>query len=65
MANEVLKGIAEDIKKINEQIIAAEELISVANEAGEDTSTFEQDLRTLRIRKDKWERVLQNRGIIS
>ena len=62
MANETLKAIGEDINKITESIAEAEELVSAMKEAGEETATLEQDLRTLRVRKEKWERMLKNRG---
>ena len=64
MASEVLKGVADDILAINNQISEAEELISAMKEAGEDTAALEADLNTLRIRKNKWERMLRNRGVM-
>jgi len=64
MANETLKAVGEDILKISDAIVEAEELISALKEAGEETAVHEQDLRTLRTRKEKWERMLRNRGAI-
>lgn len=63
MANPVLEGIGRDITQINKNIEEAEEIIQAMKEAGEDTATLEQDLKTLRIRKGKWEQMLINRGI--
>jgi hypothetical protein len=60
--NEVLKSVAADIANINKSIAQAEELISALREAGEPVSEQESALRTLRIRKEKWERMLQARG---
>lgn len=62
MSNEILSGIAVDIEKINENIIEARVLISAMKEAGEETAKLEGDLRTLEIRKQRWERMLENRG---
>lgn len=60
--NEVLAGIAADIGQINKQIEQANELIGAAREAGETTATLEADLRSLQIRKKKWEDMLKARG---
>jgi hypothetical protein len=60
--NEVLRSVAQDIKQINANIERAEELVAALKEAGEDATTQESTLRTLRIRKEKWERMLQSRG---
>jgi len=62
MANEVLDGIATDLGKINQEIKTAKEYLSVLKDAGEDTSKMEADIRTLEIRKAKWERTLEARG---
>ena len=64
MANETLKAIGEDINKITESIAEAEELVSALKEAGEETATLESELRTLKVRKGKWERMLRNRGAL-
>lgn len=63
MANEVLEGIAEDIKKITSSIKEAGVLITAMKEAGEDTAKLEADLRDLEIRKQRWVRMLESRGI--
>lgn len=63
MASQVLKDIASDFARVNPAILEAEELISAMREAGEDTATMEADLRTLKLRKTKWERMLKARGL--
>ncbi len=60
--NQVLLGIANDLATINARIRDAQELISAAKDAGESTATQEADLRSLSIRKEKWERMLRDRG---
>ena len=60
--NEVLKSVAADIATINTAIRNAEELIAALREAGESVTDQEASLRTLKIRKEKWERMLQARG---
>ena len=64
MPSEVLKNIAEDFKRIEPAIEEAEELIAAMREAGEDTATMEAELRTLKSRKTKWERMLKARGLL-
>lgn len=63
MPNEVLKGIAEDMKEVDHALAEAKELVSAMKEAGEDVSAMETDIRSLEIRKVKWERMLKSRGI--
>lgn len=63
MANEVLQGIADDISKISESIKQGDELISAAKEAGEDVSGLASDLSQLKIRRERWVRMLKGRGI--
>lgn len=63
MADEVLENIAKDIKDINTSITRAKTLITAMKEAGEDVHELEADIRTLEIRKVKWERMLTARGI--
>ena len=63
MPDEVLKSIAEDITRVDEQITRATDLISAMKEAGEDTATLEADLRTQIARKNRWERMLTARGV--
>lgn len=63
MPSEVLKNIAEDFKRVDPAIAEAEELILAMREAGEETATMEAELRTLKTRKTKWERMLKARGL--
>jgi hypothetical protein len=63
MADEVLESIAKDIRDIQTSLDRAKTLISAMKEAGEDTHEMEADVRTLEIRKTKWERMLKSRGI--
>jgi hypothetical protein len=62
MASEVLESIAKDVATINVRIKEAQELIGAMQEAGEPTATLEADLRSLVIRKDKWQKMLEARG---
>ncbi len=63
MANEILKGIAEDMKEVETAITEARDLVSAMKEAGEDVSVMESDMRDLEIRKVKWDRMLKSRGV--
>ncbi len=63
MPNQILEGIAQDIKGVETALADAKDLVSAMKEAGEDVSTWETEIRTLEIRKVKWERMLQGRGI--
>ena len=63
MANEILQGIAEDMKEVDVAITEARDLVSAMKEAGEDVSALESDMRDLEIRKVKWDRMLKSRGI--
>lgn len=64
MPSEVLKNIAEDFKRVDPAILEAEELITAMREAGEDTAKMEAEIRTLKTRKTKWERMLKTRGLL-
>lgn len=64
MPSEVLKNIAADFKRVNPAIKEAEELIQAMKEAGEETSGMEAELRKLKMRKDKWQRMLKARGLM-
>lgn len=63
MPSQVLKDIAEDFAKVEPAIEEAQELIDALREAGEDTTKMEAELRSLKTRKTKWERMLKNRGL--
>ncbi|MBA7570546.1 hypothetical protein ES708_12298 [subsurface metagenome] len=63
MANEILEGISQDIKEVDVALIEAEDLIAAMKEAGEDVSKLETDVRDLKMRKVKWDRMLKARGI--
>lgn len=63
MPNQILEGIAQDIKGVETALTEAKDLVSAMKEAGEDVSTWETEIRSLEIRKVKWERMLQGRGI--
>ncbi len=63
MPSQVLKDIALDFARVEPAINEAEELITAMREAGEDTAQMEADLRALKLRKGKWERMLKARGL--
>ncbi len=63
MANEILSGIAADMKEVDVAVHEAEDLLEAMKEAGESVTELETELRTLRIRKNKWESMLKSRGI--
>jgi len=63
MASEILKTIASDIHDIDGIIEEAEELISAMKEAGEETHDQVASLQLLKVRKAKWQRMLQARGL--
>jgi hypothetical protein len=62
MADDVLAKVASDLKTVNAEISNASSLIQVLKEAGEDTVKPEADLRQLIIKRDKWQRTLEDRG---
>jgi len=62
MADDVLAKVASDLKTVNGEIANASSLIQVLKEAGEDTVKAESDLRQLIIKRDKWQRTLEDRG---
>ncbi len=64
MANEILKGIAGDIKEVEVAINEAENLISAMKEAGETVTDLESTIRDLKVRKVKWENMLTSRGVM-
>ncbi|MBA7641290.1 hypothetical protein ES703_48967 [subsurface metagenome] len=64
MPSQVLKDIAADFKRVDPAIAEAEELIAAMREAGEDTVSMEAELRVLKTRKTKWERMLKARGLV-
>ena len=63
MSDEILQGIAQDITEVDAALDTAADLIGAMKEAGEDVSTQEAEIRALRMRKTKWERMLKSRGI--
>lgn len=63
MPNQILEGIAQDIKDVEAALIEAKDLVAAMKEAGEPVAEWESEIRTLEIRKVKWERMLQGRGI--
>lgn len=63
MANEILAGIAEDMKAVNVAIKEADDLVDAMKEAGESVTDLETELRSLKIRKVKWQKMLESRGI--
>ncbi len=62
MADDTLTIVRQNVDQVNESIKRAELLINVMREAGEDTTKLSQDLASLKIRRDKWENMLKNRG---
>lgn len=62
--NEVLLGVARDLKEIEPKIEAARDLINAMREAGESVTELMADLRDLEVRKTKWERMLAARGLM-
>ena len=64
MADEILKGIAADIKDVDIAIEEADNLLAAMKEAGETVTELETDLRDLKIRKVKWQKMLEARGLM-
>jgi hypothetical protein len=62
MADDVLAKVASDLTTVNSEITNASNLIQVLKDAGEDTVKAESDLRQLIIKRDKWQRTLEDRG---
>lgn len=67
MPNQILEGIAQDIKGVEAALADAKDLVSAMKEAGETEAVakWETEIRSLEIRKVKWERMLQGRGIVA
>ena len=65
MASEVLKQIASQFGDVEEQIKEAEELLKAMGDAGEDITTMRADISALKLRRDKWVRMLAARGLTS
>ena len=63
MSSEVLTNIAAQFKDVEVQIKEAEDLIKAMQDAGEDVMQMKADLGALKIRKDKWQRMLAARGL--
>ena len=63
MPNEILEGIAVDLKNVQGAIDEAEDLVSALKEAGEDVSEWETQIRSLKIRREKWRKMLDSRGV--
>jgi DNA-binding ferritin-like protein len=63
MAHPVAEQVARDMNAAQNRINEARELLSLAKEAGEDVTDMEARIRELELRKNRWERALQNRGI--
>lgn len=64
MANDALKQVAQDFKTVAPKMAEAQELIDAMKESGEDTSQMETDLRKLRQRALKWERMLKAKNLL-
>lgn len=62
MNGEILERIAEDVKKVQEQINKCEELLDAAQEAGEDVSNLRTRLQDLKMKRDRWVNMLKRRG---
>jgi len=63
MASQVLKGVKDDLIKLEPMIAEAKDLVEFMRDAGEDVTEMNRQIRTLEIRKEKWERVLASRNI--
>ena len=63
MATDVLKNIAAQFADVEEQIKEAEDLLKAMQDAGEDVTTMKADLGALKMRRDKWVRMLSARGL--
>lgn len=59
---EELKTAADNLKNIEADYKKAQKLINALSEAGEDTTQLKQNLRTLEVRKVKWQTMLKNNG---
>lgn len=62
MSDEILQGIAQDLQSADEAVTTAEVLLSAMKEAGEDATELETQLRAVKMRKSKWEKMLKGRG---
>ncbi|GAH87211.1 unnamed protein product [marine sediment metagenome] len=58
-----IKALGADFAEVERRIDTARAMIDLAKAAGEDTAKWEADLRAAVIKKDKWARALQERGV--
>lgn len=61
--NDVLTQLGGEISKINREIDETHELITALREAGEETAELESELKKTEIRKNRWQNMLEARGI--
>lgn len=63
MADPILETIANDIKEVDGIMERGQFLLSAMEDAGEDTKEEKAQLAVLMVRKEKWKRMLQARGL--
>jgi len=62
MKSQLLESVKADLVAIEPMIEEAEELIAALKEVGEPVQEMESELRTLKIRRTKWQNMLKARG---
>ena len=65
MSDEMYSMIGADMVEVEAKIATARRALAFLSEAGEDTTELKSKLDQLEIRKNKWVRTLQNKGIAS
>lgn len=58
-----IEAIGADFTEMKKRLDTARAMIALAKDAGEDTAEWEGQIRALVIKKDKWARALQKRGV--
>lgn len=61
--NEYLKSIKDSLTKNEKQIKEIEEAINIMSEAGEIVTSLQSQLESLKTRRTKWIKALENHGV--
>lgn len=63
-AQDVMKGVASRMPAMNEAVEAAQELVDFLDEVGDDTTQAKLKLEAAKLKRDKWSKALETRGLL-
>lgn len=63
MTNQTFDRIARDVAAAKAALVVAKELLAAMREAGEDVTELTTEIHQLEVRLNRWEGMLQSRGI--